>query len=105
MAMISRLLILCSLIATASADTVELLVGNTGCRTRQLAIQRLWKSMPGVQKVEIRPRKSGEPANQRVFLVTTDGPAPDQKAFTIALGRKATRYPILSLTPSTPTSQ
>lgn len=105
MAIFPRLLISFTLIASASADTVQLLVGNTGCRTRQLAIQRLWKSMPGVQKVEISPRKSGEPANQRIFLVTTDGPAPDQKAFTLALGRKATRYPILSLTPLPPASK
>lgn len=56
--------------------------------------------MPGVRSVEIVPRKSGDPANQRVFIVTTDDADPDQAALTLALGRRAARYPILRLAPS-----
>jgi hypothetical protein len=97
---LSRLLILLTLVATAGAGTVQVAVGNTGCRTKQLTVQRLCKSMPGVRSVVIVPRKSGDPANQRVFIISTDGPDPDQAALTRALGHRAERYPILSLTPS-----
>jgi hypothetical protein len=100
--MLSRLLILLPLIAMASAGTVQVAVGNTGCGTRQLTVQRLWKAMPGVQSVAIVPRKAGDPVNQRVFIVTTDGAVPDQAALTRALGRRAGRYPILSLAPWPP---
>jgi hypothetical protein len=58
--------------------------------------------MSGVLKIEIVPRKSGDQANQRVFVLTTDGAAPDEAALKLALGRRAERYPILSLTPSAP---
>lgn len=53
--------------------------------------------MPGVKSVVIVPRKSGDRANQRVFIINTDGSLPDQAALTHALGQRAERYPILSL--------
>ncbi len=105
MGMLPRLLILLPLIATVSAGTDHVAVGNTGCGTRQLTVQRLWKSMPGVRSVVIVPRKPDDPANQRVFIVTTDGAEPDQAALSRALGRRAERYPILSLAPPPPAAR
>jgi hypothetical protein len=105
MGMLSRLFIHALFIVTASAGTVHVVVGNTGCNTKQLTVQRLWKSMPGVRSVVIVPRGPDAPANQRVFIVTTDGADPDQAALSRALGRRAERYPILSLTPSPPATR
>ncbi len=92
----SRLLLALPFIATVSAGTVHVTVGNTGCRTKQLTVQRLWKAMPGVKSVAIVPRKSGDPANQRVFIVATTGADPDLATLSRALGRRAERYPILA---------
>lgn len=86
-----------AIVASASAGTVQVTVGNTGCRTKQLTVQRLWRAMPGVRSVEIVPRKPGDAANQRVFIVTTDGAVPEQACLSRALGRRAERYPIMSL--------
>jgi hypothetical protein len=105
MGMWSRLLIHALFIVTASAGTVHVAVGNTGCGTRQLTVKRLWQSMPGVRSVVIVPRKPDDPANQRVFIVTTGGADPDQTALSRALGRRAARYPILSLAPSPPAAR
>lgn len=105
MEMLSRLLIHALFMMTASAGTVYVTVGNTGCGTKQLSVQRLWKSMLGVRSVVIVPRKSDDPANQRVFIVTTDGADPDQPALSRALGRRAERYPILSIAPSPPAAR
>ncbi len=93
----STALLLLSLVATASADTIRVTVGNNGCRTKQLTVQRLWKAMPGMESVVIVPRKSGDPANQRVFILTTKGKPPEQADLTKALGRRAERYPILAI--------
>jgi hypothetical protein len=102
--MLYRFPILLSLIATAEAGTVHVTVGNTGCGTRQLTVQRLWKAMQDVQSVVIVPRKSGDTANQRVFVVNTNGAVPDQAALARALGRRAVRYPILSLASPPPSA-
>ncbi len=93
-------LLLLSLIATASAGTIRVTVGNNGCRTKQLTVQRLWKAIPGMESVVIVPRKSGGPANQRVFVLTTKGKAPEQADLEQALGRRAERYPILAFNPA-----
>ncbi len=90
-------LLLLSLIATATAGTIRVTVGNNGCRTKQLTVQRLWKAMPGMESVVIVPRKSGDPANQRVFVLTSKGKPPEQKDLERALGRRAERYPILAV--------
>jgi hypothetical protein len=86
--------------ASASAGTIHVTVGNTGCRTKQLTVQRLWQAIPGMRSVTIVPRKSGDPANQRVFILSTPGSDPDQAALTRALGRRAERYPVLALAPA-----
>jgi hypothetical protein len=93
-------LLLLSLIATATAGTIRVTVGNNGCRTKQLTVQRLWKAMPGIESVVIVPRKSGDPANQRVFVLTTKGKPPAQAELENALGRRAERYPILAIHPA-----
>ncbi len=93
-------LLLLSLIATASAGTIRVTVGNNGCRTKQLTVQGLWKVMPGIESVVIVPRKSGDPANQRVFILTTKGKPPEQADLERALGRRAERYPILAVDPA-----
>lgn len=85
------------LVSTATAGTIRVTVGNNGCRTKQLTVQRLWKAMPGMESVVIVPRKSGDPANQRVFILTTKGKPPEQKDLERALGRRAERYPILAV--------
>jgi hypothetical protein len=92
--------LLLSLIATAHADTIRVTVGNNGCRTKQLTVQRLWKVMPGIESVVIVPRKSGDPANQRVFILTAKGKPPEQADLEQALGRRAERYPILAINPA-----
>ena len=97
---LSTALLLLSLIATASADTIRVTVGNNGCRTKQLTVQRLWKAMPGMESVVIVPRKSGDPANQRVFVLTAKGKPPEQVDLEQALGRRAERYPILAINPA-----
>jgi hypothetical protein len=97
---LSTALLLLSLIATASADTIRVTVGNNGCRTKQLTVQRLWKVMPGIESVVIVPRKSGDPANQRVFILTAKGKPPEQADLEQALGRRAERYPILAVNPA-----
>lgn len=96
----STALLLLSLITTANAGTVRVTVGNNGCRTKQLTVQRLWKAMPGMESVVIVPRKSGDPANQRVFILTTKGKSPEQAELEQALGRRAERYPILAIHPA-----
>ncbi len=96
----SAILLLLALIATASAGTIRVTVGNNGCRTKQLTVQRLWKAMPGMESVVIVPRKSGDPANQRVFVLTTQGKPPEQADLERALGRRAERYPILAINPA-----
>ena len=93
-------LLLLSLVTTASAGTIRVTVGNNGCRTKQLTVQRLWKAMPGMESVVIVPRKSGDPANQRVFVLTTKGKPPEQADLERALGRRAERYPILAFNPA-----
>ena len=98
----STALLLLSLIATASADTIRVTVGNNGCRTKQLTVQRLWKALPGIASVVIVPRKSGDPANQRVFILTTKGKPPEQADLEQALGRRAERYPILGIATERP---
>lgn len=85
------------LAATASAGTIRVTVDNTGCRTKQLTVQRIWKSMPGIESVAIVPRKSGDPANRRVFVLSAKGKPPEQKELERALGRRAERYPILAV--------
>lgn len=97
---LSTALLLLSLIATADAGTILVTVGNNGCRTKQLTVQRLWKAMPGMESVVIVPRKSGDPANQRVFILTTKGKPPGQVDLEQALGRRAERYPILAIHPA-----
>ena len=97
MRLFSTGLLLMTLVATATAGTIRVKVGNNGCRTKQLTVQRLWKAMPGMESVVIVPRKSGDPANQRVFVLTTKGKPPEQKELESALGRRAERYPILAV--------
>jgi hypothetical protein len=97
---LARALLVLSVVATAAADTIRVTVGNNGCRTKQLTVQRLWKAMPGMESVVIVPRKSGDPANQRVFVLTTKGKPPEQTDLERALGRRAERYPILAVDPA-----
>ncbi len=96
----SGLLLLLSLVATACAGTIRVTVGNTGCRTKQLTVQSFWKAMPGIDSVVIVPRKSGDAANQRVFILTAKGKPPEQADLVRALGRRAGRYPILAVNPA-----
>jgi hypothetical protein len=89
-----------SLVATATAGTLRVTVGNTGCRTKQLTVQRLWKALPGIESVVIVPRKSGDPANRRVFILSSKSEPPKPSDLTQALGRRAERYPILAVDPA-----
>lgn len=79
------------------ADTLRVTVDGMGCRTRQLAVQRLWSSLPEVESVTILPRKPDDQVNQRVFVLETNDPRLDQNQLTAALGRRGKHYQILAM--------
>ena len=83
--------------ATAVAGEVRVTVGDTGCRARQIAVEKCWRTLDGVESVTILRRRSGDPAAQRVFVITCRGETPDQETLTKALGRRSDQYPILKI--------
>jgi hypothetical protein len=78
------------------AEEIRVAVDGVGCHTRQLAVQKIWSSMPGVSSVIILPRGPSDPANQRIFVITA-GKAPDQAALETALGARTRFYKVLSV--------
>ena len=82
------------------AGECRALVGGTGCRTRQLAIERIFEKIPGVREVTILPRAEAPKENQRIFVIRCDGKTPDREQLIAALGRRAKHYQVISVTPA-----
>lgn len=85
--------------SSAIADSCRVLVEGAGCRTRQLAIQRIWTSLEGVDDVRILPRKEAPAANHRYFIIRSGGRSPDKEELIEALGRRAKHYKVISVEP------
>lgn len=83
----------------ATADECRVLIAGTGCRTRQLAIQRILEAMPEVKEVTILSREQAPAENQRYFVVRSAGKTPSKEEMVAALGRRAKFYQIVSVTP------
>lgn len=83
----------------AFAGDCRVLVDGTGCRTRQLAVARIFENLPGVKEVEILPRADAPAQNQRYFLIRSTREAPGRGSLIEALGRRAKFYHIVSVTP------
>jgi len=71
-------------------------VGGVGCHTRQLAVQKIWSSLPGVFSVTIQPKGPDDPANRRVFIVKSETDL-DPSTLETALGARTRFYRILSV--------
>lgn len=89
-------IILLSGIPIASADTIHVTVGDTGCAGRQIGVTKCWEKIPGVVSVTVLPRKSGDQTAQRVFVIVSSSAAPTEDTLQQALGRRDKRYPILA---------
>ncbi|MEI7929608.1 MAG: hypothetical protein WCH40_13745 [Verrucomicrobiales bacterium] len=89
-----------ALLSITSARAVETLieVDGVGCRTRQLAIQKIWSVLPGVTSVTILPRGPADTANRRNFVILSSQ-APTLETLDAALGNRSRFYRIRSVTP------
>ena len=85
-----------------SATETRVLVDGSGCRTRQLAIVRIFEGIPAVECVEVLPREAAPKLNQRYFLIKSSGDGPTRNQLVQALGKRAKHYQILSVTPHDP---
>ncbi len=94
-----RLLLACLTLSLfpAYADECRVAVDGVGCHTRQLAVQKVWKALGGVTSVTIQPRGQSDPANQRIFLISSEAPL-DQATLQAALGPRSRFYKVLSVT-------
>ena len=81
------------------ADDCRVLVDGTGCRTRQLAITRIFEKLPGVEDVDVLPHAEAPAQNQRYFLIRSTGKAPSREQLIEALGRRAKHYHVISVGP------
>ncbi|MEP4077212.1 hypothetical protein [Haloferula sp.] len=90
------------LATSAVAEDCRVLVEGAGCRTRQLAIQRIWEAMLTVSEVEILPRSAAPADNHRYFIVRSEETAPNRKQLIEALGRRAKHYKVKTVEPVTP---
>jgi hypothetical protein len=79
------------------ADVCRVLVDGTGCRTRQLAVTRIFEKLPGVKEVDILPRAEAPARNQRYFLIRSTGKAPSREQLIEDLGRRAKHYHVISV--------
>lgn len=86
-------------VAVCSADPCRVLVEGVGCRTRQLAMQRIWEELPRVKNVEILPREKAPAANHRYFVIRCEGRPPSKEDLIKALGRRAKHYIVKSVEP------
>lgn len=86
----------------AHAHDYRVLVDGAGCRTRQLAIQRAFAAMPGVNEVEILPLAAAPALNQRYFIIRASRKIPNTPALIKALGRRAKFYHVQNFEPLEP---
>ena len=91
--LISSLLFFC--IGRMQAETVRVIVGETGCAGRQIAVRECWEKISGVSSVTVLPRQPAEPPARRTFIIVATATAPSAEALRTALGRRAKNYPIL----------
>ena len=84
---------------TAWADDCKVLVDGAGCRTRQLAIERIFEGMPEVTQVEILPLAEAPALNQRYFVLRSGGKSPTREQLIRALGRRAKFYHVIEVAP------
>lgn len=82
-------------LSSVIAEDCRVLVEGAGCRTRQLAMQRIWQELPGVTEVEIMPREKDTAPNHRWFVIRCVGDAPDKPRLIEELGRRAKHYHVL----------
>ena len=97
-----RFYLLLSLLVIPSAWAAEyrVLIDGTGCRTRQQAIKRIFEKLPDIDRVTILPRRDAPEANQRYFVIESEGDAPTENILIEALGRRARFYKVLSVIPT-----
>ncbi len=81
------------------AGDLRVLVAGTGCRTRQLAVERVFEKIPGVREVTILPRAAAPADNQRYFIIRCAGQPPARGQLIEALGRRARHYQVISIVP------
>lgn len=84
---------------TAWAEDCKVLVDGAGCRTRQLAIARIFEGILGVTSVEILPLAAAPALNQRYFVLRCAGKAPSREQLIEALGRRAKFYHVIAVAP------
>lgn len=84
---------------SALAADCRVLIDGAGCRTRQLAIKRIFEKIPGVEDVIILPRSEAPVENQRFFIIRSGDTAPSREELIGALGRRAKHYRVLTVTP------
>jgi hypothetical protein len=87
------LLVFC--VGRMQAETVRVIVGETGCAGRQIAVRECWEKISGVSSVTVLPRQPAEPPARRTFIIVATATAPSAEALRAALGRRAKNYPIL----------
>ena len=87
------------MVIQAHAADYRVLVEGTGCRTRQLAVEKVFESMPGVRVVTILPRAAAPRDNQRYFLIRSTESIPSREQVSEALGRRAKYCQVISVTP------
>jgi len=94
------LLLLCVCVLPLSAAETRVLVDGVGCRTRQLAVVKIFERIPGIEKVEVLPRETAPRFNQRYFRLHSSGAQPGLEQLVLALGPRAKHYHVLSATPT-----
>lgn len=77
------------------AETLEVVVGDTGCTARQLTVKKSWSKIPRVTSVTVLPRQPGASGGERTFVIVSSGAAPTEDALRAALARRAKHFPIL----------
>ncbi len=87
------------LLTSAQAADIRVLVDGAGCRTRQLAIQRIWERLPKVDEVVILPREERPAPNQRYFVIRCHGDAPALEKLNDALGNRVRHYKAIEVEP------
>lgn len=91
------LALLISLTTPAIAENCRVLVDGIGCRTRQLAVERIFEKIPGVDDVTILPRAEAPALNQRYLLIRSTHKAPSREQLIEALGKRAKHYHVISV--------
>ena len=82
------------------ADECRARVDGVGCRTRQLAVQRIWERLPEVDGVTVLPRDQRQKPNQRDFVLRCSGKTPTTKRLNEALGRRTSYYRAIQILPT-----